>query len=155
VIEVIMAAVRSLSRYDRARRHRDFIRRILVEWGEFEAMGRYAAKAQQSIMGRLIEEGPTPPCGEMGPRVPLLAIPWAVSEMSRTLDLMRVSTPGGERYYRVLRLRYATAYHIGGRDRVGNEQDDRIRAAELAISVSRFRHLVGEAVDAVNCLWGE
>lgn len=132
---------------------RDFIRRILNEWGEMEFQGEYAARFQSSTIGRMVKDGAAP-CGAFGSTTPLLYISPEVSRMSRALALLK-ERPGGERMCRALWLRYATGYRRGpgGVARVGHEADDDLRAKEMGVTVGNYRVMVSRTIDTIEGIW--
>lgn len=85
---------------------RDFVVSSLMRWGEFEAFGEWSARAQRSIIGRLIADGPGVPCSAPGPTIPIVGIPHDIARMGRVVAAMRAECVAGERYYAAIRARF-------------------------------------------------
>jgi hypothetical protein len=90
---------------------KDIVKDMLVRWGEYEALGLYAARAQRSMLGRIGDSRST----DGGRPLPFVWIPADVQEVSRLVALMREQCRAGETYFRLIRKRYVKMEEVGGR----------------------------------------
>jgi len=102
---------------------RDIVRSMLTSWGEYEALGLYAARAQRSMLGRIGESGST----DGSRSLPFVWIPRDVQEMSRLVALMREQCKAGEAYYRQIRKKYVQMESVTGRS-VNRAEDWLVKA---------------------------
>lgn len=98
----------------RRRTPRDIVIDMLTRWGEWEALGLYAAAAERSILGRIRDGGSRLPNGGSRPLPPGIWIPSDVMQISRVLDHLRSHYRCGNRYYEILRRRFVHQEEITG-----------------------------------------
>lgn len=129
------------------------VREVLIDWGQYEAVGHDAGYIREGLLGDLIDGANRAPRGEFGPSVPIgVYTPRHVARMSRAMALLKEDHA---RHHRAVWLRYVRAYRRGpgAVERVAHEADDGLRAGEMSVSVSRYRHILCEGVRHVATYW--
>jgi hypothetical protein len=90
---------------------KDRLKDMLLLWGEWEADGVYAARAQRSMLGRIGESRATDGGRPLPPGV---WIPNDVMVIGRLIAEMRETCRAGVRYARLIRQRYVAGETVTG-----------------------------------------
>jgi hypothetical protein len=90
---------------------KDRLKDMLLLWGEWEAEGVYAARAQRSMLGRIGESRATDGGRPLPPGV---WIPADVMIVGRLIAEMRETCRAGVRYARLIRRRYVAGEVVSG-----------------------------------------
>lgn len=114
----------------------------LTEWGEWEAEGRYTARAHRSQLDRFVKHGSG--SGEGMGSIPAIHIPDRISRTGRAMAALSSLSP---KYHRAVWLQYVRAYNIEGRDRIGDSRENRYRAEEMGLKPDSYSRILSAAID--------
>ena len=114
----------------------------LTEWGEWEAEGRYTARAHRSQLDRFVKHGSG--SGEGMGSIPAVYIPDRVNRTGRAMAALNQLSP---KYHKAVWLQYVRAYNIEGRDRIGDTRENRFRAEEMSLKPDSYQRVLMDAID--------